>query len=355
INGKGKLAASPPAYPSRHHVLANACHSERSDESHEISRSVVIIYVKGSRNPSEIIIFTPEKLSMSTPEEKFNKRRLRTNYVSTVISISFVLLLVGLLGFILLHARKLSTQVREKIEVQVIIKDNIKEADILALQKSIDAAAYSKGTRYMTKEEAAEDFQKDLGEDFVNFLGHNPLMPSIILNVNAPYANNDSLKVIAQEIQKNSLVNEVSYKPIMIQKLNDNIENISFVLLGMSILLFLISFALINNTIRLLVYSKRLIIRSMQLVGATRSFIRRPFVLKGIMQGVVGSLLSLVLLALIIRFAESEEPDLVNFKEDIDLFLMLFSGVFAFGIILTWISTHFAVRKFLNLKIENLY
>jgi len=292
---------------------------------------------------------------MLSQEEKFNKRRLRTNYISTTLSITFVLFLLGALGFILLHAQKLSVHVRESIQVRVIIHDNVKEADVLALQKQIDAAEYSKLTKYITREEAADDLTQELGEDFITFLGHNPLMPSIVLHLKADYANNDSLKVIEKKLSENEMVREVSYRPILVQKLNDNIKRISIVLLVMSVLFFLISFALINNTIRLMIYSKRLIIRSMQLVGATRSFIRRPFILKGILQGVFACILALVLLSLVIRIAEREVPDLVNIKQDIDLFIMLFGAVLLSGILLTWVSTFFAVRKFLNLRIEKLY
>jgi cell division transport system permease protein len=291
---------------------------------------------------------------MATHEEKYNKRRLKGSYFTTIVSISLVLFMLGILGLIILHSKKLSDYVKENIGFSVIMKENVKEAGIIKLQKILDATPYVKSTHYITKEEAGREFAEELGEDFTAFLGYNPLLPTIEVRFRAEYANNDSLTRIKDKILANTNVKEVWYQESLVDLVNKNVRKIGIILLGFSGLLLIIAIALINNTIRLSVYSKRFIIRSMQLVGATRGFISKPFIMKGILQGIISAVIAIGLLIGIIYISQREIPDLVNLQEP-DLFLSLFGIVILLGIFITWLSNYFAVRKYIKIKSDNLY
>jgi cell division transport system permease protein len=291
---------------------------------------------------------------MASVNEKYARRKAQSSYFSTVISISLVLFMLGALGLIVLHAKKLSDYVKENIGFSIILKENVKELDIVQLQKTLDAANYVKSTEYITKEKAAESLKKDLGEDFVSFLGYNPLLASIEVRLKADYANNDSIAWIERELLANTKVKEVIYQKSLISMVNENIKKISLVMLGFSALLLLISIALINNTIRLSIYSKRFLIKSMQLVGATKGFIRRPFVIKGIMQGIYAGIIAIALLVGLLYFAQREIPELL-YLQDEQLIAILFGFVILLGILISWFSTFLAVRKYLRLKTDDLY
>ncbi|MFC1732211.1 cell division protein FtsX [candidate division KSB1 bacterium] len=290
---------------------------------------------------------------MSRQEERYNKRRLQGSYFTSIVSISLVLLMIGFLGLLILHAKKLSDYVKENIGFSIMMNHNVKEADIIRLQKSLDATKFVKSTEYITKERAAEILEEDLGEDFVSFIGYT-LPPSIDVRLIASYANNDSLAKIEQELLKNKNVKEVYYQKSLVQSINKNIKKISIIILLFSGLLSIIALALINNTIRLSVYSKRFIIRTMQLVGATQLFIRRPFVTRGILHGIYSAFIAIAVLIASIYYFQRELPEIVS-VQDIDIFITLFVLVILTGIIITWISTFFAVRKYLRMKTDNLY
>lgn len=262
--------------------------------------------------------------------------------------------MLGLLGFIVLHAQKLSEYVRENIGFSIIMKENVREAGIVQLQKTLDATPYVKSTEYITPEQAAEELQEDLGEDFIGFLGYNPLLPSIELKLRAEYTTLDSLELIETQLLANPDVKEIYYQKDLVHLINKNIRRIGLVILGFSALLLVIAIALINNTIRLSVYSKRFIIKTMQLVGATSSFIRRPFLWRGVMQGLFASFVAILFLGLILYFSQKELPELVNLQ-DIGLILTLFAFVMLAGIVLTYLSTWFAVKKYLLAKADQLY
>ncbi len=286
---------------------------------------------------------------MSGNEEKASRKRLQTSTVTTIISISLVLFMLGLLGLIVLHAGKLSDIVKENIGFSVIIKDNIKEARILEFQKKLDTEQYVKSTEFITREQAAKDLTEELGEDFVDFLGYNPLSASIDIRLNAEYANNDSLAVIEKQLLNHNVVKEVFYHKSLVNAVNENIKRISIIILAFSIVLLLISVALINNTIRLSVYSKRFLIKTMQLVGATRSFISKPFIIKSLVHGLVSAVIAIILLSVVLYFSRQALPELVDLQ-DIDLFLRLFGLVTLLGLFITGLSTLFAVGRYLNLK-----
>jgi cell division transport system permease protein len=262
--------------------------------------------------------------------------------------------MMGLLGLVVLHAKKISDYVKENFQVTVFLKENTRDADAMSFQKSLDATPYFKSTQFVTKDEAAKRLQEKLGEDFVSFIGYNPLLPTIDVHLNAPYANDDSLNKIKEELSKNKLVQEVHYEPILINQINKNIRTIGLIILIFCGLLFVIALALINNTIRLSMYSKRFLIRSMQLVGATRSFIRKPFILQGLLQGFYASIIAIAMLMGLAYLAQQQLPELFDLQ-DIKLFGILFGMVIVIGLIISWISTHLAVRKYLKLKLDELY
>ena len=291
---------------------------------------------------------------MARQEEKYYRKRLQSSYITTVVSITLVLFMLGLLGLIILHSKKLSDYVKENIGFSVIMKDKIKEAGIIKLQKILDATEYVKSTKYITKEEAAKEFTEELGEDFISFLGYNPLLPTIEVRFKAEYANNDSLTIIKEKILANNNVKEVFYQESLVDVVNKNVRKIGIIILGFSALLLIIAIALINNTIRLSVYSKRFIIRSMQLVGATRRFISKPFILMGIVHGIVGAFIAIILLSGIIYISQRELPELINLQ-DIDMFLSLFGIVILLGVLISWLSNYFAVRKYIRIKTDHLY
>jgi cell division transport system permease protein len=288
--------------------------------------------------------------------DKYTKRRLQSSSITTVISISLVLFMLGLLGMMVLSARQISDHVKENIRVSVYLNSDAKEADIHALQQSLDASHYVRSTTYTSAKEAAEHFQKELGEDFVNSIGYNPLPSSIDVYLKASYANNDSISWIKKDLlAQKSIVSNVEYTESHINMINANLRQISFVILGFSGLLMLIAIALINNTIRLAIYSKRFLIRTMQLVGATQGFIRKPFLLSGIVQGIYGALISLVMLLGIFYLAERNYPDEVRSLLDINL-LGIMSGALVFlGILIGFICTWFAVHKYLRIRTNELY
>lgn len=292
---------------------------------------------------------------MSSKQERSYQRRLRVSYLTTVVSITLVLFVLGVLGYLILNAKKVSDHVKENIGLSIIMKDGVKESDIIKLQKSLDRKIYIKETEYISKEDAAKSLQEDLGEDFISFLGYNPLEPSIEVRVKADWANSDSLAIIKQQlIKSNSGIKEIQYQETLVQSINDNIAKISLIIIGFSILLLITALALINNTIRLSVYSRRFIIRSMQLVGATESFIRKPFIHKGIGQGFISALIANILIFCMLWIGQKEIPELFNLKE-VEIIGVLFLLVIVFGILITWASNYLAVRKYLRINIDNLY
>lgn len=285
---------------------------------------------------------------------KAAKRKLRSSYVTTVISISLVLFLLGIIGLLILNARRLSTYVRENLGFTVLINDNSREAEVQRLQKILNASPYVRSASYISKDEAASIMKEELGEDFVDFLGYNPLLSSIEVKVFAEYANPDSMAVIENQILNFPQVKEVYYQKNLLHAVNDNIEKITVVLGAFVLLLMIISIALINNTIRLSVYSRRFLIKTMQLVGATRAFIRKPFLIKGILHGLAGATMAIILLSALIYGLNKELEGMIGF-DSFWLIGTLFGIVIVLGLLISLISTFFAVNKYLRLNADELY
>ncbi|MCK4749502.1 MAG: permease-like cell division protein FtsX [Bacteroidales bacterium] len=291
---------------------------------------------------------------MAKKENRTYSRRIRSSYFTSIISISLVLLLLGMVGLLLINGRNIKKQVMESIGFNVILKENVKEADIYQLQKILDSKDYILSTEYITKEEAALETEQMLGEDFIRFLGYNPLPPSIRVRLNQPWAKPDSVMLIEQDLLQYDSIEEVYYKKSLLYAINENVRQISLVILGFSLLLTLISVTLINNTIRLSIYSKRFIINTMQLVGATRGFIRRPFLFKGAASGFTGSLVALSILFGIVYLLQEEFEGVISLR-DYEMLAILALGVILMGLLINWISTFFAVNKYLNIKTDKLY
>lgn len=288
------------------------------------------------------------------PQNKVSKRKLQSSYLTTIVSITLVLFMLGMLGLILLSSKKLGDHVKENIGFSIIMNTEVKEARIMELKKNLDASDFVKYTEYITPEEAADELQEELGEDFIGFLGYNPLLPSIDLRLNADYANVDSLRVIEAHLLQNSDIKEVYYQESLVAMINANVRKISIFILVFSLLLLVIAIALINNTIRLSIYSKRFLIRSMLLVGATKPFIRTPFILTGILHGLLAAFFASSALVGILYFLLQQIPDLVTIS-DFKLFAMLFGFVISTGVIITYLSNLSAVNKYLKAKPDELY
>jgi cell division transport system permease protein len=281
-------------------------------------------------------------------------KKTKTIYISTIFSITLVLLMLGVLGLILVHAKNLSNYVKENIVLNIIVDEGAKEADVLQFQKELNTNPAVKQTQYVNKELAARNLTQDLGEDFVNFLGYNPLLSTVDVYLKADYANNKSIDALKANISKNPVVKEVIYQSSLIDMVNQNINTIGLIVLGFAAILLVISIALINNTIRLAIFSQRFIIKSMQLVGATKNFIRKPYILLAMLHGLIASFIAVIILLGLLFYAQKEIPEIVILRNytEFGIVLLFLVGV---GIFITAISTTFAVNRYLRLKIYDLY
>ncbi|WP_422083228.1 cell division protein FtsX [Ulvibacterium sp.] len=286
--------------------------------------------------------------------EQYQRRKLISSYFSVVLSIGLVLFLLGVLGLLVLNTNKLANHFKEQITLSVFLKDNAKEVEIDQLQKSLAMAEYTKSATYVTKEEAAEMHSEEIGENFLDFLGYNPLKNSIDVNLNADFVSPLQIEEIAAELTKKSYVDEVSYDEPLVGLLSENVKKVSFWILTASAIFTFIAVLLINSSIRLSIYSKRFIIKTMQMVGATKTFIRRPFIWTNIKLGMLGALLALLVLGVALFYLDGNFPELGLFR-DTSMLVGLFGSVFILGVFISFISTYFATQRFLNLKTDELY
>ncbi len=291
---------------------------------------------------------------MSSSFDKYQKRRLISSYFSVVLSIALVLFLLGLLGLLVLNTQKVADHFKEQVTVTIFLKDTAKEVEIKQLEKSLAMADYVKSTNYVTKEQAAESMKEDSGEDFMEFLGINPLKNSIDVHLKADFVTSEKLENISKEALSKNFVDEVSYDNDLVTLMNDNVKKISLWILIISGLFTLIAVLLINSSIRLAVYSKRFTIKTMQMVGATKQFIRRPFVWRSVRLGIVGAIVALIGMAVVLYYINKMFPELELLNKPV-LIVALFAFVFVLGILITWVSTFFATQRFLNLNTDRLY
>ncbi len=296
---------------------------------------------------------------MSEKLEKYTRRTARNTYIGTVVSLSLVLFILGLLGCILLSADGLADRILRNVRIDIYMADNLKKIDINQFKKKLDAEPFVFRTKKIGPDSAAAEFQRELGENFVAFIGRNPLMYKIEVQLLPGYAHPDSVeKVVQADIftlkEHQDLIDEVRYNKTLLTTLNENIKTVSLVLMVFSGLLFLVAMVLINNTIRLTIYSRRFLIKTMQLVGATQGFIRRPFIWRGVLQGFYSALIASALLTALLYTVGIWEPMLVK-ALTLTRLILLFGMVALSGLLITWASTLWSVRKYLRLKSDDLY
>lgn len=291
---------------------------------------------------------------MSSSFESFQKRRLVTSYVSVTLSIALVLFVVGVFGILVLNTQKVANHFKEQLALTVYLNDSTNEAEIEQLRTQLAMAPYTKSVRFVSKEEAAEAHSTTIGENFMDFLGYNPLQNSLDVFINAAFVTAEKLEEIEAELTAQASVSEVSYDRPLVELLNDNIKKISFWILAISVGFLIVAILLINNSIRLAIYSKRLIIKTMQMVGATKRFIRRPFIYTHMQLGLLAAVLALTGVYFVIRYLDQVFPDL-QLQSDHNTLLVLFGGVLLLGLVITAISTFFATQRYLNLKTDQLY
>ncbi|MGF1556596.1 cell division protein FtsX [Paucihalobacter sp.] len=291
---------------------------------------------------------------MASSFDKYQKRKLVSSYISVVVSIALVLFLLGCLGLFIFNAKKVADHFKEQVVMTIYLNESAKEVEVDQLKKRLAMADYTKSTTYVSKEEAAEIMKAENGEDFMDYLGFNPLQNSIDVYLKADFVTNDVINEITEELSTKSFVEDIRYDNDLVFIMNNNVKKITFWVLIISALFTLIAVLLINSSIRLAVYSKRFIIKTMQMVGATKTFIRRPFVYKSVQLGIIGALLALAAMAVVLYYLNQSFPELQLLNEPL-LLVALFVGIFLLGIIITWMSTFIATQRFLNLKTDQLY
>ena len=291
---------------------------------------------------------------MASSFEGYQKRRLISSYFSVILSIFLVLFLLGSLGLFLINSEKISNNFRENIPMSLYFKDKATPDDLAKFEETLKTAPYIKDFKFVHKDSAAVEQQEVIGEDFVHFLGFNPLQNSYDIHFNGEYVIKDSIKEIELTFKENELIEDVVYDQQLVELVNENITKITFWVLVISAVFAFISFLLINSSLRLSVYSKRFIIKTMQMVGATKSFIRKPFIWTSVKLGMIGSILAIIGVLAIAYYADSKFPTLLILEDTQSLFIVC-GGIFIVGIIITYISTFFATQRFLNLKSDDLY
>ncbi|WP_204344201.1 cell division protein FtsX [Psychroserpens algicola] len=291
---------------------------------------------------------------MSTSFDRYQKRKLISSYFSVVISIALVLFLLGCLGLLVLNAKKVADHFREQVVVTIYLNDSAKDVEVKQLQNTLAMAEYTKEAKYVSKEEAAQIVKSDIGEDFMEFLGANPLQNSIDVYLKADYVTNETLDGITAELSNKAFIEDIKYDNDLVEIMNNNVKKITFWVLILSGIFTFIAVLLINSSIRLAVYSKRFIIKTMQMVGATKRFIRKPFVFKSIQLGIIGAIVALIGMAFVLYYLDKTFPE-VELLQNPVLIGALFIGIFLLGILITWISTFIATQRFLNLKTDQLY
>jgi cell division transport system permease protein len=293
-------------------------------------------------------------MGVQAPIHRTLKGYTRVNGVSTVIGISLVLFMLGILGFLVLNARSLTRYFKENIRVDLFLAPSLNEVEVLQFQKQLDLRPGTRTTRYITSDAAAEQLRADLGEDFLGVLGSNPLHASIEMNLKEAFAHPDSMRQLVAELRKDVRVHDVAYNATVVENIDRNLRRVSLILLGFSALLLLIAIALINNTIRLAIYSKRFLIRTMHLVGATHWFIKRPFIGQSLWHGLIAGVLASGLIAATLRLAVRYVPDVLALS-DLVVFAQVFLGVLLLGLLISVVSTWFAVRRYLRMNLEELH
>jgi cell division transport system permease protein len=291
---------------------------------------------------------------MSSNFDKFQKRRVITSYISVVVSVFLVLFLLGMLGLFIINSKRLSQNFKENIPMTVFFKADANDSVFKAFDAELKTSKFAKDFKFVSKEDAAKEHEKVFGENFMEFLGANPLNNSYDIRLNADYVTNPGFGQAEAQIRANPMVADVVYDKQLITLVNDNIKKVTMWVLIISVIFVVISILLINSSLRLSIYANRFIIKTMQMVGATKSFIRKPFILRSIKLGIFGSILAVLSIIGVLVYLNTNFPALEVFK-DLELTIAILFGVLILGVLITWISTYFATQRFLNLRTDDLY
>ena len=291
---------------------------------------------------------------MSSSYDKFQKRRLISSYFSVVLSVFLVLFLLGMLGLFIINSKKLADDFRENIAMTVFFKNEANDTIIKSFNAELKRAPFAKTFEYVSKDAAAKQHTDIIGEDFVTFLGENPLQNSFDIHLKADYVYKDSIAKVESQLRKNPMISDIVYDKQLVNLVNDNIKKVSMWILIISGFFTVIAVLLINSSLRLSIHSNRFIIKTMQMVGATKAFIRKPFVMRSVRLGMIGAGLAVLALIGVLIYLESNFPDLGLLDDQLLIALVLIS-VFALGVLITWLSTYFATQRFLNLRTDDLY
>ncbi len=291
---------------------------------------------------------------MSSNFDKFQKRRLISSYFSVVLSVFLVLFLLGVLGLFIINSKQLADDFKEKIAMTVFFKNEANDSIIKAFNTELKRAPFAKSFVYVSKEKAAKEHTDIIGEDFLTFLGENPLLNSYDIHLKADYVERDSILKIENRFRKNAMISDIVYDKQLVNLVNDNIRKVSMWILIISGFLTVIAVLLINSSLRLSIHSNRFIIKTMQMVGATKAFIRKPFVMRSVKLGMLGAGLAIIALIALLLYVDTNFPGL-GILEDKVLTGLVLVAVFGLGVLITWVSTHFATQRFLNLRTDDLY
>ena len=291
---------------------------------------------------------------MSSSFEKFQKRRLISSYVSVVFSMFLVLFLLGLLGLFILNSKKLADDFKEEIAMTVFFKNEATDTVFTAFKNELKTSKFVKSSVYVTKEQAAKMHTDIIGEDFMTFLGANPLQNSFDIHLKADYINAENIRKIEDHFRANEMVSDIVYDKQLVNLVNDNIKKVSLWILIISGFLALVAVVLINSSMRLSIYANRFIIKTMQMVGATKSFIRKPFIWRSVKLGLAGAICAVIALIGCLLYIDGNYPNLGILENPLAVGIVLL-GVLALGIVITWLSTYFATQRYLNLRTDDLY
>jgi len=295
-------------------------------------------------------------------EKKYRKKKKLGHYpfLSVILSMTLALFILGLFALLITTTSSLTKVIQQNVEMQVYLNSNLSEPQQLRISKSLASKAYIlkgediESVRFISKKEAAEKFIEDTGEDFMEFLGDNPLKDAYIVKISSDYHSSEKMLEVQKDIEKINGVFEVIYTNNMVQSINENITKISIVLLSISILLFIVIGILINNTIKLALFSQRFLIRSMQLVGATKAFIRKPFIYRSILHGIVSATIAAALLYGLLAYGSEQLEGLAELQNQ-QMQLIIFGGLILTGIIIATFSTYRAMQKYMAMSLDELY
>ena len=291
---------------------------------------------------------------MSSSFDNFQKRRLITSYFSVVLSVFLVLFLLGMLGLFVVNSKKLSDDFREGIAMSVYFKDEAKDTTLTKFKDELKASKFAKTFTYVSKDAAAKQHTDIIGENFLEFLGVNPLQNSFDIHLRADYVVADSITKIESKLRENTMISDIVYDKQLVNMVNDNVKKVSLWILIISGIFCVISVLLINSSMRLSIHSNRFIIKTMQMVGATKAFIRKPFIWRSVKLGMIGAGIAIAALLGVLFYIDTNFPNLGILNDKLAIVAILL-GVFTTGVLITLLSTYFATQRFLNLRTDDLY